>query len=381
MNNARFLVVSYSKPERASGTPVVIRKFLENFSGDEVVLIGRPVLENERVRGIKFHYPVITIPTPPVGFRGERIWRLLSTVVGLYVGLMALRRQNAKAILAFYRDESSLLTGYLLHKITNLPFFAYFCDLYLENYQTGYQGLLARWLQPRVFQSATKVLVLTESIKDYYLEEYGIDAEVLPHCNNLPQINPIPTPGVGSKFRIGYLGTVNEDRASSLRMLCEHLRGKDQYHLSYFSPTPPDYLSQLGLLIDNSDVKFIPTDDLLLKELCTCDLLFLPLSAPKDDVRELQMLTGFPTKAIEYLLCRKPILVHTCMHYFAAQFFTNYECGYVIDGDPDEIGQAIENIAHDDDLKKRLTENTQKAISYFDGKRIADNFRKLANFS
>jgi glycosyltransferase involved in cell wall biosynthesis len=383
MADKPFLVVSYSIPNRVSGTPVVIRKFLENFKSDEVVLIGRPTLRKERTQNIRFHYPTLTIPTPPVGFRGERIWRLLSVIFGLVIGLYTIKTYGIKAILTFYRDESSLLTGYLLHKISGLPLYSYFCDLYLENYPKGIYGKLAAWLQPRVFSNSQKIIVLTDAMKDFYKEKYQIDAVVLPHCNNL-SVHRIPLEiNQTGPIKIGYLGNINVDRIPSLKILCESINENNQYFLTYFSSTSKDYLIQQGLKIINSEIIFIPSDDRLIAEMSNCDVLFLPvINSDEHNERKFQMITGFPTKAIEYLICQKPILVHSKLDYFTAQFFSTNHCGLVIDGGKKELYAALEKIRCDPKLRADLVANAFLVVSsYFSGYVIAENFRKLIFFS
>lgn len=377
MGRINFLVVSYAIPNRASGTPVVIRKFLENFKHDEVVLIGRPVLKREKVENLQFNYPTLTIPTPPVGFRGERLWRLISVFFGLFTGWFAIAKYRPNAILAFYRDESSLLTGYLLHKLSGLPLYSYFCDLYLENYPGGFYGKLAAWLQPRVFTESKCVLVLTEAMQEYYRQTYQVDALVLPHCNNDP-VTKIPYPGeVHTPFRIAYLGSVNIDRIFSLRELCIAIDGRKEYFLSYFSATSPDYLDQQGLAIQNSEIKFIPGTQQLLNELAACDLLFLPVMSSSESQRELQMITGFPTKAIEYLLVQKPILVHSKPSYFVFNFFKKFKCGCTTSGNFEELLRVLEQVKSDSSLRKELVSNTIPALEYFRGEIIAEAFLKL----
>lgn len=377
MASQSFLVISYSIPNRAAGTPVVIRKLLENFGSDEVVLIGRPTLKREQVKGGRFHYPTLTIPTPPVGFRGEKIWRFLSMFLGIVVGLIAYFRYRPGAILAFYRDESSLFTGYLLHKVTKLPLFTYFCDIYLENYSRGFYRSLAEWLQPKVFRDSQKVIVLTEAMQEYFKEKYTIDSIVIPHCNNLTfniekdRIRPTDV------CNIGYLGGINVDRVNSLQALCGAISRNSRFFINYFTPTSPEYIRSKGLHIENSSIAFIADDGELIKRLALQDILFLPLSLPPEKrERDAQVLTGFPTKVIEYLLCRVPILVHGDANVFAARFMKERKCGYVVEKDQDLI-TALHNLNKDEELRSQILAGIDETLSYFDGKKIADSLRGI----
>ncbi|GAP18819.1 glycosyltransferase family protein [Levilinea saccharolytica] len=372
-----FLVVSYSIPNRASGTPVVIRNFLENFECDEVVLMGRPVLKTERVNNIQFQYPIYKIPVPPVGFRGERLWRFLSVIMGVFTGLYAVRVHNIKALLVFYRDQSSLFTGYILHKLTKLPLHAYFCDIYLENYPKGFDNSLAKWLQPRIFKNASRVFVLTEAMKEYFENQYGLRPVVLPHCINDANITTQNFSMASPPLKIGYLGIVNIDRLPSLKVLCEAIGGDDQFEIDYFTPSPTELLKNEGLLVPNSKCRFIPSNEKLMEELSKCDILFLPVMiSTKHKERELQGVTGFPTKTLEYLVCQKPILVHSEKHYFVSRFFEEYHCGYCVNGGAGEIRSALLRLQDNSHLRENLSKNTIAALRYFDGKTIANHFRQ-----
>jgi len=376
-SGSKMLIVSYSLPNRASGTPVVIRKFLENFNKDEIVLIGRPVLKNEEVKGLKLKYRTYTIPTLPVGFRGERLWRTLSVFVGIFIGLYAIKKHKLNTILTFYRDQSSLLTGYLLFKLTGLPFYAYFCDLYLENYPHGIENILAKWLQPRVFKNAAIVFVLTEGIKEYYQKEYQLRTIVLPHCNNQKPEAKVDFSQQSDPVKIGYLGGINIDRIASLKILCEAVREDDNFEIIYFTPSPKSILEKEGLLITNSKMLFVPNDFELVKQLSKCDILFLPIkNNTNNSAREYQAITGFPTKTIEYLLSQKPILVHSDRDHFVSKIFDEFHCGLVTAGGSNEIKSLLLQINSDNSLRHELAKNSLIALEYFDGQNVSDEFRK-----
>jgi hypothetical protein len=356
---------------------VVVRKFLENFSPNEIVLIGRPVKKTEMISGYKFSYPIYKIPTPPVGTRGEKIWQLLSTFLGVFVGLSAIHKHKPNAILAFYRDESSLMTGYILHKITKIPLYSYFCDLYLENFQTGLYNKLALWLQHQIFKCSSRVFALTEAIQDYYKVNYSINTTVLPHCVNFSLSHEEYSSKLSNPLRIGYLGNVNMDRIPSLKMLSDAINGDYSFELTYFTVASEKTLRIENLLIPNSKIFFVSNDEILLSELKKCDILYLPVWLPfTQNGRSEQAKTGFPTKTLEYLLCRKPILLHSYVDYFVAIFCERYKCCYLVDGGLEEIKEALLRLRSDETLRANLSINTSHALSYFNGSVIANIFRK-----
>lgn len=376
LSSLRFLVVSYSVPVQASGTPKVVRAFLENFKSDEVVLIGRPSGKKSAISNYKFHYPILKIPSPPVGTRGEQFWKFLSVFTGLITGFIAIRQYRPKAILAFYRDEGSLLLGYLLHKISGLEFYPYFCDLYLENYPSGIKHCFAEWLQKRVFNEATKVLTLTKPMGEHFKKKYSVESLVLQHCVNWEVPGPSELVVPSSPFKIGYLGGVNLDRIASLRLLAQATHNDPNFEICYFTPNLRGELERYGVLNENSRVAFIPEDEHLFEELSKCDTLFLPaMPISSNPEREEQLVTGFPTKALDYFLVQCPILVHSSPNYFISSFFREFQCGLVANGAADSILAALQELRKNLPLRQSLVMNGLSVLSQFHGPYIANQFR------
>lgn len=378
--NAPFLVVAYSLPGRISGTPVVISRLLENFEREDVVLIGRPLGQQAR---LNVHYPVLSIPTLPTDWRGQRYWRTASVLPGVLTGLRAIRRYRLRAILGIYPDEGSLLTAYLLHRLTGLPWIPYFFDLYQENVKSGWQGHLARWLQPRVFRSASLVLALTGGMADLFRERYQIEASLVPHCINQPiptfsddRLQP-KTPVV-----IGYTGDINAHRIGAMQYLVEALRGRTDYEIHYFTPQPKSFLVENGLWCENARQTFTPSEAEFIQRLQQCDVFYLPLTFDPVQWQEHgdQLLTSFPTKSCEYLVSQRPILVHCPDECFVAQFYRQYDCGLVVaePGAP-AIAQALDTLRTDREPRERLVRHALQAAGQFQGQAVAANLRNLLN--
>lgn len=373
----KILVISYALPVRTTGTPVVVRKFLENFSKDEILLLGRPIAKGERLQNYSYNYQVIKIPTPVVGARGERLWRILFAILSIVYGLWLKIFKKYDTILAFYRDGSSLFAGYVLSKITGLPLYSYFCDLYVENYTDGLQGVFAKWLQPRIFNESKHIFVLTEGIQAYFAERYNLNCTVLPHCINEPIDKESYSPAQGSPIKIGYLGSVNIDRVLSLKILCDSINDDSQHEIVYFTTTPEDVLLREGLLISNSKVKRILDSSILKNEISACDILFIPQThTESNSQREFQLMTGFPTKALEYLISMKPILVHTKKKYFLAKFFSEYQCGLIVEGEKENLQAALDQLSQDEELRINLSKGCANACQYFRGDKIKLKFCK-----
>jgi glycosyltransferase involved in cell wall biosynthesis len=133
----------------------------------------------------------------------------------------------------------------------------------------------------------------------------------------------------------------------------------------------------MGVVPLNSNVNFIADDGLLLKELKTCDIFFLPIVSSCNLDREQQAITGFPTKLLDYLLSQRPVLVHSPATYYTALFCRKYGCGYIVEGGVDDIQVALQKLRDGKELRFSLVQNGLETISIFDGVNVANRFRDL----
>ena len=373
-----FLAVMEGLPIYSSGTSIILRRLLENFAPEEVVVIGRNPDPRLRLGSRPPRYPMFGIPSLRAGIRGERYWRLVSAFSGVITGWRAIRRHRPTAIVAVFPYESSLLTGYWLHLLTGLPLFSYFCDLFREDTRTGWEAWLADWLQARVFRASERLLVVTEGMADYYRDRYGLEALCVPACINDPVPEPGPIRPPSRPFVVGYSGNINSTRISSLRALVEAIGGDPAYEIRYFTPQAPEFLRAKGLWADNASAAFIADEADLVQRLSDCDALFLPLTFEVGDSSRDQLATCFGTKSCEYLISRRPILLQCPGDYFIARFYRTWDCGLVVDR-PEAQGlrSGLERLRSDDDLRARLVCNALRAARQFEGSRVASIVRSL----
>ena len=374
----RLLVVAPIPPVQSSGTSIVLRRLLEHFTSEEIVLLARAPDRYLRFPGSILHYPVVRIPSLPGGIRGDRYWRILSVLPGLIAGRRAVRRFDPGALLVVYPDDISLLTGYWLHRITGLPLFAYFCDLYMEDSWGGWQAALARWLQPRVFRAARRIIAVNQGMADYYRDRYGLTPLCLPTCINttIPEYRGVPEPG--RPFVVGYSGNVNDTRLASLRALVCAVGGNADYAIRYFTPQKPGELQALGVWADNVTATFISDESELIRQLSACDALFLPLTFAVDRHSHDQLATCFGIKSYEYFLSQKPVLLHSPGDYFIARFFRNWDCGVVVDDqDPEALATTLRAFRSSGPLRERLVRNALRAAQQFEGERVVKGLRSI----
>jgi len=373
-----LLVVAQALPSQSSGTSIVLRRLLENLRSDEIILLARNPNPHMRLEPRPLHYPTIIIASLPGGIRGERYWRLASLLPGIFAGMRAVRRYRPGAILAVFPDEVALLTGYALHRLTRLPLLAYFCDLYQEDRGWGWEGALARWLQPRVFRSASRILAVNEGMVSYYRERYGLEAVGLPTCINVPIPEMVEMPPPGKPFVVGYSGNINSTRLGPLRSVVEAIGHRSDYALRYFTPQKPAFLKQAGLWTSNSSAELVSDEQELVRRLRLCDVLFLPLTFDVSENSRDQLATCFGIKSYEYFLSQRPVLLQCPGDYFIARFYRQWDCGWVIDQPgPEALMAGLERLRSDAALRRRLTGNALLVARQFQGERIAPILRSV----
>jgi hypothetical protein len=365
-------------PYTASGTGTVVRRLIENLGPDDLVLLGRPPNPSLELRTVQVRVPFVQIKGIPRGLRGERFSRMAAVGPAVLQGVLALRRHECSAILATFPDECSLLTGYLLHRLTGLPLLAYFCDLYMEDRAgAGWEARVARWLQPRVFRSAFRVMAVNQGMADYYGERYGIDALTLPTCINQPIPEYEEPPASGTPCRIAYSGNINATRLDSLQALVRSVGSDPAYAIHYYTPHSRQFLERHGLWSDNSVLEFIEDESALVGELARCDVLFLPLTFDLAVHSRDQLATCFGIKSYEYFLARRPVLVHCPEWTFLARFFNERGCGLVVsDPRPEALAAGVHALRTDAALRSRAVREGLNAARAFEGATIGDRLRQ-----
>lgn len=228
-------------------------------------------------------------------------------------GLKLCQKEKIDLIFSSSPPPSLHLTGYLLKRITGIPWIADFRDPWtgykMESYPTLFHLFLKKKMQRLIVNHANKVIVANHAIKEdfgkhhsdaknIYLVEQGYDEEDFPTVHS-------PS---SETFIIGYLGTFSLD--------CD----------------PEPFLSALGTLIDEG---MIPKEEIKFVHVGLSMGIDLNRLIEKHRLKEVVQLKGylshpealnemqkasllllvtsdhpliFPAKVFEYLRLKKPIL-------------------------------------------------------------------------
>lgn len=376
----KILIVTRALPVESGGTMIVIRRLLENFNANEVVVLGRTpykprILKNEPPP----KHPYFEIPTPQI--KGFRLWRMLSVIPGFFQGLWIIWRYKIKVIVGVYPDEGSLMLSAFLSICTRKCYMAYFCDLYMENQRRKRFRFLADWLQPYVFKRADRILAANAGMKRFYDERYDVDSLLMPTAINGPIPESFTLPEVSKKFVIGYSGSIVPDRLDPMQALVKAIGEDAGYEIRLFTPQTEQYLRSVNIWASNVTRRFCTSHAELMAELSQCHVLYLPLTFRTEYNSREQLATCFGIKCYEYFQSCRPVLVHCPLDYFTSTFFTATQCGAAIGTlEIEEIKMALEKFRHEYNVVGRqYVAKAIEAASDFRGDRIMNRLTATIN--
>lgn len=371
----KILVLSWSVPPAATGSGIVMQNLLQQFSQNEMVVVGAYYIGHPQSTWKRFWpHIVYGMLNPPEYWRGQRWWRIIQSPILLIVSLRTMLVNRCQIILAVYPDDIFLLNAYLLARLFCKPLFVYFHNTYLEN---SPHNILAKWLQPRVLNYAKHIFVMSEGVKRFYQKQYPEKkfsslTHIVPKLPDIDQIDEIP---LHSPIRLVFIGNVNGSCEDAARRFALLVNDNPGIELRIYSGMSPRSFYQKGFTGKNVTIETVPYDQLLVK-IGDADIVIHPhgFHGPMAN-HEYQ--TIFPTKTIEYLLCRRPILAHLPDDCFLAEFYRQYDCALIVNEPTlDSLKQGLNTLALDKALRRRLVMNALKAARQFYAPRVADELRK-----
>jgi glycosyltransferase involved in cell wall biosynthesis len=371
----RILLFSMELPPSPSGAAVVVSNLAPQFGQSEMVIAGEmPSVDLPliwRDEWPRIHY---VLSRWPAGRRGRHLRRrlLLPLIVSRCVSLI--RRYRCDRILCIFPKEEYLCAAYLAAKITGAKFYPYFHNTYLEN-RKGVSRLFARWLQPRVFEQADHVLVMSEGMAQLYRERYpGLKCGPLVHPFNgpIPEFEDPPRPE--SPFRFVISGNIHESNLDATLRFCDALGSVEDTELTIISGASRGYLESIGVLRKGWQHFTVPANEFL-NRLRMADVAVLPHGFTGNFCTE-EYQTIFPTKLIEYLFCGRPILAHSPKDCFLTRFLKERRCALIVDvPEKSALIEAIDRLRSDACLRAELVRNALRTAEMFQASRVAEMCR------
>ncbi len=302
-------------------------------------------------------------------------------------GLKALKSENIEVMLSISDFGPSLISTYILHKITKTPYVLYLFDLYKGNYLPFPGKLLAIIFEKPLFKNAKNIIVTNKGTKNFYLKIYGsgitqkivvIHNSVFPKPylelqKNQPPFNPKPP------YTILFTGKIYWPQIDALKNLIRAVNEINDLDikLKIYSPSPKDYLKKIGIEeSEKIEISVAPPEEMP-KIQSQADILFLPLSWRTKNQAIID--TATPGKLSDYLISGRPILVHAPNLSFLVRYAKEWNFALVVDeNDVEKLKAGIRELLTNKKLGQTLMENAKKAFfTNHDANKCASVFKKI----
>jgi glycosyltransferase involved in cell wall biosynthesis len=266
-------------------------------------------------------------------------------------GRALLRSGNFSAIVSFAQPWASHLVGLRLHRFSGLPWVAHFSDPWVDSpYFRGtvWQRQLWRHLEAVVVREAGAVVFVNSQTADLVMSKYppawrektyilphGFDAGFFPPGN--------PSAGPRPRLRMVYTGRFYPGRRTpeglfrGLQILQSNRNLSQELEIRLIGPFAPSFQTlaqELGLgqmVTCREEVPFMES----VKETTAADVLLL-IDAPSDTPSPF-----LPSKLVDYLAFRKPILGLTPREGPSSELLQQLGCPVVAPDDVADIAQAL----------------------------------------
>ncbi len=374
----KFLIISSYAPPAISGAPLMMYELLRHFpTGSFSILTSQTGMhqknESHRLDAKYYYYASESLgitdqqgnsrtqklkhllkQNPVTKLLGElfflvyipwRIVRLAKTI---------LKKEQSDLMLAYSDPGQALLATYITHRITGMPYYLYFYDLYAGNRLPWLHQELAKFLEPRLIKRASKIFVMAEGLQNHYQKLYDVPVEVV-HIA-VPASGETSLPAVQEPYKIIYTGTVYWAQADALRNLIVAVEEIDQPKVQLWLYTPHDaaYLRNHGIFASDK-VRFASgSRDQMPAIQKQASILAVLLGFDTDF--PILINTSSPGKTYEYMTSGRPILIHAPKDSFIAKYARENQFAYVVD-EPDvmQLKEAILKLITDKALIEDLT--------------------------
>jgi len=230
------------------------------------------------------------------------------------------REWRIDRVLAVYPHRFSLLYGWWIARRLNVPLVLYMHDLCAEALTFG--NPVRRWLWRAIdrvcLRSSWLILVPTEEFADHYRRRGLPQCAVLPHC--MPRtIRHIRSTKQTGALHLVYSGQVYDPHADAAGAFVSATRDLANVRVTYLSRP-----SGCGGLLGEVGACWLPHDEAMNK-LETADVFVVLLGEGVGCHDE--VMGCFPSKIIDYLERRRPILAIVPAGSFVDRFVTQAGCG------------------------------------------------------
>ncbi|HQK83280.1 MAG TPA: glycosyltransferase [Atribacter sp.] len=300
-----------------------------------------------------------------------------------------LKQEKAEAIIACTADYLEPYSSFCAARSMKIPFILYAFDDYVsQHWIDKLTRIFSKNYGPILIKEADLVIAPNEFLQKSYYQKYGILPIVIHNPIDLKIYNDLK-PNIfeppkdldqrKNKIKIVYTGAIYEAHYSAFSNLLKAIQKIPELNiqLHIYSEFSKENLIANGIkgpVIFHSSIKIFEVAQIQVH----ADILFLPLafsSKYPDDI----MRTASPMKMGEYLASGVPILVHAPSDSYVSWYFTQYNCGVVVDDDdPEKLAIAIKSLINDSDFRNGIVKNArERAIIDFSLDNAQDHFKKI----
>jgi glycosyltransferase involved in cell wall biosynthesis len=307
---------------------------------------------------------LVRIPSAQELFAVRAIWRMLPSLrdypdtarpwirPAARAAIAVAQSETPSAIISFAQPWSDHLIGLRVHRSTHLPWVAHFSDPWVDSpYATPRQRSIWRRMEANVVREATALVFVTHETADVVMKKYPdawrAKVSVVPHGFDprVPEKDSNPS-NRSRPLRLVYTGRFYRGVRTplglleSLAILNRRSPIAGQLELSLIGPEVDDYLADARRLGIAESVKFRGriAPSAAASAAAQADVLLI-IDAPSDGAS-----VFLPSKLVEYLPFRKPILGLTPAQGAAANLLRRLQCPIVPPDDTNAIASAISDL-------------------------------------
>ncbi len=253
----------------------------------------------------------------------------------VFAGLRCHQTQPFKRVLVIYPHRYGLLAGWLVSRLTGVPFAAYMHDLFAETLLTG--SRLKSWfwmaIDERVLQSAEIVIAPTAEFAAHYRRRGITKTWVLPHCR--PEgIEASPLPPDFGPLKLLYAGSIYQAHEDAVKAFYEATNDRSDINVTY--------LTNRNRIVPESQTQWLPPPEAKdrLRQAHACVVALGECTPYPEEVR-----ACFPSKIVDYLAAGRPILALVPPGSFVDRFVRTTGCGVAVTRfDSGAIAAGIEQL-------------------------------------
>ncbi len=383
----KTLVITEWAPPLNEGSPIMMKNLFQYFPKGNYCILMDTLKENYRRVDKSYvldcSYYFFNVPICRGGNRIiDRFFTLLELFLLPFLAIKGVRvaiKEGADNILAPTNNRGFFLSAYFVHRIMKKPLYLFMFDLFEEIQLSRIKKHFCKWLEKRMFNTATKVFVTTERMKTYYKRKYGIDTELIQHSVELPPHNEYTPKHYKSKdiYKIVYTGSVYSAQYDSIVRLVNVVNELTNVNLFlYTTPRQGKILEENVKLSKRIIITYAVRKDIFQIQR-DADILFLPYTFRSDYLMRVIVENQAPGKIAEYFISGTPILLHAPPYSYLCQYNKENEFALTVD-EPSEkaLQRGILQLLKDKQLRERIVHNALATARKHDAKRNSMRLQK-----